>query len=136
LENIIKKSNIAAEVIKVKIASQASAFDNNLSILQSVLKELKKDELKTHTPLEFSPLFHRNQFLSTLHFGYPIEIWADYAHHPTEVAQCIAHFEEKEKKNCPYFPTAPLHAHTTIRPRFCKSFCWEKLSLFACLLYQ
>jgi UDP-N-acetylmuramate--alanine ligase len=103
LENIVKKSNIATKVIEVKIAPQASAFDNNLSILQGVLTVLKRDELEIHMPLEFSPLFRRNQSLGTLHFGQPIEIWADYAHHPTEIAQCIAHFEEKEKKIVPIF---------------------------------
>jgi UDP-N-acetylenolpyruvoylglucosamine reductase len=98
LENIIKKSDITAEVMKVKIAPQVSAFNRNLSILQSALEVLEKDELEIRIPLNFSPLFRRNQFLNTLYFERPIEIWADYAHHPTEIAQCIAHFEEKEEK--------------------------------------
>jgi UDP-N-acetylenolpyruvoylglucosamine reductase len=96
LENITKKSNVTAKVIGVKITPGASAFDKNLSTLESVLRLLKNDAI--HRPLEFSPLFRHNQFLGTLYFEQPVEIWADCAHHPTTVTQCMEHFEEKREK--------------------------------------
>ncbi|MDR1366871.1 MAG: UDP-N-acetylmuramate dehydrogenase [Puniceicoccales bacterium] len=98
LENIIKNSNTTAKIIKVKTTQWALAFDKNLSTLQCVLGLLKNDVPEIHIPSEFSSLFRRNQSLGTLYFEQPVEILADYAHHPTEVNQCIIHFEEKEKE--------------------------------------
>jgi UDP-N-acetylenolpyruvoylglucosamine reductase len=97
LESIVEERNITANIVKAKVASWAPAFEKNLSIVQSVLGKLKNDGHKIYTPLGFSPLFRRNQFLGTVHCEQPVEIWADYAHHPTEVAQCIAHFEAKKQ---------------------------------------
>jgi UDP-N-acetylenolpyruvoylglucosamine reductase len=98
LEKIIKNSNATAKVIKVKIAQWASALDKNLSILQCIFNLLENDALESHMPSKFSSLFRRNQSLGTLYFEQPVEILADYAHHPTEVSQCIVHFEEKKKE--------------------------------------
>ncbi|MDR2371562.1 MAG: UDP-N-acetylmuramate dehydrogenase, partial [Puniceicoccales bacterium] len=98
LENIIEKQNITADVVRAKVTPYAPAFEKNLSILQSVLEKLKDNGHKICIPSEFSPLFRRNQFLGTLYLEQPVEIWADYAHHPTEIAQCIRHFEGEKQK--------------------------------------
>ncbi|MDR1906850.1 MAG: UDP-N-acetylmuramate dehydrogenase [Puniceicoccales bacterium] len=110
LENIIKKTKIKTEIVKVKIAQRASAFDKNLAISQSVLEILKNDVPEIRTSTVFSPLFRRNQFLGTLQES--VEIWADYAHHPTEVVQCMANFEEEEKKTAFIFQP---HRYTRTR---------------------
>lgn len=112
LENIAKKSRSAAKIVKAKLAQRPSYFDKNFFMVQSVLGLLEGDTLAIDRPTNFSPLFRRNQFLGTLHLEQPLEIWADYAHHPTEIAQCIAHFEEKRKKNIFVFQP---HRHTRTR---------------------
>ncbi|MDR1590747.1 MAG: UDP-N-acetylmuramate dehydrogenase [Puniceicoccales bacterium] len=102
LENIIKNANVTAGIIKVKIANNLHGFDENLLMLQGILGALlgalKADGLKMDALTKFSPLFRRNQFLGRLDWGEGIEIWADYAHHPTEITQCIARFNEEGKR--------------------------------------
>jgi hypothetical protein len=71
--------------------------------LRDLRREFGAKQIDKHAPiicvlLDFSHLFPRNQCSGPLYFERPVEVWADYAHHSKEIAQCIAYFEE-EKQN-------------------------------------
>lgn len=75
---------------------------------ENLLKALRGEltEVQFARNAKITPIFRRHQYLGQLQ---GVDLWADYAHHPTEVLYCMQRYEKKYK--APLFIFQP-HRYT------------------------
>ncbi|MDR3317612.1 MAG: UDP-N-acetylmuramate dehydrogenase [Puniceicoccales bacterium] len=99
---IAQRLNIPIFFAKLSSQAKENFHLQNGAIVKSIL-EILLAELDSPTILpevSYSPIFRRNQFLGYIYENQVMEIWADYAHHPTEIIHYIEKFrhENSDKK--------------------------------------
>ncbi|MDR0590651.1 MAG: UDP-N-acetylmuramate dehydrogenase [Puniceicoccales bacterium] len=69
----------------------------NIAIVGKILEilALEPDKPPIVAPVSYTPIFRRNQYLGRIDGDKrAVEIWTDYAHHPTEIENYIARFQK------------------------------------------
>ncbi|MDR2200973.1 MAG: Mur ligase domain-containing protein, partial [Puniceicoccales bacterium] len=94
------------------------SWGENEAVVKKTLTLLKgeKNPPSILFPTEYTPIFRRNQFLGNVEVrGKGMEIWADYAHHPTEIDHCIEKFQWKHGSEKVLFVFQPHRYSRTLQ---------------------
>jgi UDP-N-acetylenolpyruvoylglucosamine reductase len=74
----------------------------NVAVVGEILEILAQepDKPPIATPVSYTPIFRRNQYLGRVDGDkHALEIWADYAHHPTEIENYVARFQKMHPRD-------------------------------------